>query len=115
MSQETLSLLKKTKAVIEDENHWCRGIVEDTGGRHCIMGAMNVADHGNSDYWRDEDATGDEWLIRYKDALHLLASLLPEDKRKSAINDGWALATFNNTHSHAEVIRLLDEAIAKAA
>lgn len=39
----TLEVLKKARALIEREEDWCQGRMEDYDGNHCALGAVAVS------------------------------------------------------------------------
>jgi hypothetical protein len=87
----TVDVLRKARALIEDESRWGQHALEFEG-RYCVQGAVNVV------------ITGDAFQscgLKAKDAL------------REQVPDGRPLYLFNNTHSHADVLALFDRAIAE--
>ena len=82
----TLEVLVAARALIDTPDKWCQGSYEDYRYRHCTRGAL--------------------WAIDQNDVLACRALYVAMPPP----NDG--LTTYNDTHSHAEVMALFDRAIA---
>jgi len=99
-----VQIIPRARALIEDEDHWCRGgLARDKFGvsvlptdsearRRCAFGALIAAAH---------EATGD-MRQAYEFAILAMGST-----RGAA-----ALVTVNDTEGHAAALALLDEAMA---
>ncbi len=98
--------LRATRAVIENEDNWCQGILyREVDGvlQMCLLGAIDSAvagyDAGTKTMEALADVIGD-------------ASKLPADPYNSWIPcTASAIARFNNTQTHAAVLKLIDKAI----
>src|SRR5690242_8238094 len=90
-----MSVLREAKKLIEKKENWCQvklvNILPD-GKQFCSLGAVWAA-HQNNDQ------------NQKKCGFYLQRAL---ESRKKPIN----IAAFNDTHTHAEVMQLWDEAIA---
>ena len=87
--------LKAARALIGSPSKWCKGSYHATGDRHCTLGAIMVA----TPNFAERDAVREA----------LLAALPDDAKRRPH-----ALATYNDEHTHREVMALFDRAIAAA-
>jgi hypothetical protein len=88
-----LDLLREARQVLADESNWCqRHAVHPSGRGKSVLGAVgyrfHAADHPDT-----------------MAAVQLLA-------RESSIYESVFVQDFNDTHSHAEVLALLDKAMA---
>lgn len=88
--------LASAKAMIDTPKKWCQGSYH-TGGfhgfdQHCMLGAVMASDVN----FDSRDATREA----------LLRALPKADRRKPH-----ALASFNDEHSHTEIMALFDRAI----
>ena len=104
-----LAVLQRARSYIATEDRWCQDNLVNFNGQHCAIGAVTAAV-----FKRPRDRDLDAWahVAEIKPVLEVLAAQLPQDLlRKTA----WgSIADFNNTHTHKDVLRLFDEAIAKA-
>lgn len=92
--------LEAAKALIDTPRKWCKGHYH-TGGfhgydQHCMIGAVLASDVN----FASRDATREA-----------LVKALPAAERKLP----HALATFNDNHTHADIMALFDRAINSAA
>lgn len=96
---EVVTVLKKARALIDSPEKWCRG---DQGinatDPHCALGAIHHAAFGK--------VVGCDRSKRYWTPLFEAIGKPPHD-----FNEAWALAEWNNSHSHAEVMEAFDRAI----
>jgi len=97
--REEIVILDKVKRIIRHPELWCKGEYEDYEGRHCLIGALRVADHGS--------ITGISWLNpKMYSVLDRLASFAPKTSGSLANR----IIQFNDTASHVAVLSLIDEA-----
>lgn len=103
-----LEILARTRDLIADERHWGTGTMMQhpmvdrflmRPPRHCLMGAVQVAAN-NGLAWTTEVFEVHEYLRTFVD---------PVEVAKSPY--GLGMMTWNDQHTHAEVIALLDLAI----
>lgn len=110
---DTIDHLKEARSIIEKPEHWCKGkyAMDDKGNAACVDGSQAVA-------WCMLGAVhkailtfskrhSPEIFIRYTEATRALAYSLG--------NTVLTLSVYNDTHTHEEVIALLDKAIALIA
>jgi hypothetical protein len=111
---KTYEVLEKALGLIEDERHWCRGAV-GRGGARCAIGALNFATVGIDQGGKGTKAKVEPVLYRAYvaavGALNLLAERDGFETREMPRGSMPAVAFFNNSHSHAEVVALFQEAI----
>lgn len=88
----TREILETAKARIANESDWCKGAFMSPDGRVCAAGACRLVETGDA----AGPLTGP--VMRAWDALVVFA---PE-----------GLSYFNDSHTHAEVLALFDQAIA---
>lgn len=102
----TLETLVAARAVIANRKNWTTCVRSDSEGRHCALGAFDVA----LGHYVEEEPNA---------VLALAASMTAIEKKKA--EDHWCnrldplglVAQFNNTSTHAEVIALFDRTIAR--
>lgn len=82
-------MLEATKAEIDKPQKWCRGISKDHR-RICAVNAI------------------DRLALAPRDYNRVIAAL-------HTATNGRSIAEFNDTHTHAEIMALFDQAIAQAA
>lgn len=90
---EDLATLLKMRETLSDPTKWCQYARFD-GDRMCLVGAY-------------ESAVGGGFIA---DAYPATAKLLGIPHR-GGISDRIRAATFNDSHTHAEVLALIDQAI----
>lgn len=99
----TLQVLSEARQNIADERNWAQfkrgGFL---GGPSCALGAIDVA----IGRLVEIDEAPVLSLARYARSIGFT-----NDRAGSIRNDGWLVANYNNTHSHAEVLALFDGAI----
>jgi hypothetical protein len=92
----TKELLTKTRELIADPKHWRQG--SNIGrGSYCLLEALRATDNTIK-------------MLTDTTAYKILA----EETRIALDGTPIGLARYNDTHSHADVIALLDKAIARA-
>ena len=105
----TLDYLVAARAAIAAPENWCQGsTLQRDGGvsSSCAWGAVNLAVKGSATVS----------TTRYDPCMRQLLWALPKG---STYKDGdghgtlAAVITYNNTHTHAEVLALFDRAIAR--
>lgn len=87
----TLEILTAARTLIHDPDHWCQGTYVDfrlDGDAYCLSGAIFKISAGEYD-------AADRSMIQLSEIAHSTVTF------------------FNDTHTHAEVIGLLDQAIAE--
>ncbi len=104
MRRETREFLQRVRAIISDPSHWTQGAlargadgksanVTDRATCWCLVGAFYAtAEEGGVDFFFIEEA------------MFAVSCRLPD----SSIS----ISNYNDTHEHADVIALLDRAIA---
>lgn len=99
MTMDTREILVGARKLLEDPANWIRGDFEDNGG-HCLIGACRAVARAHS--------VTDERLVAH--AIHGLREVISYEGR------GTSVALFNDSMrtSHADVLSVLDLAIAKA-
>ena len=92
-----LDFLREARQVLADESNWCqRHAVHPSGRGKSVLGAVGYRFHA-ADH---QDTMA---------AVQLLARVIG---RGSSIYDSVFVQDFNDTHGHAEVLALLDKAMA---
>ncbi len=106
-SRVPLTILKRSRQWLDDPDHWCQGIAAQTkegratynsngdAHRFCLLGATA----------RFRDLTEPGWKARTR-ADDWIEKALPGRSKN--------IAYYNDRHKHAEVLALLDRAIALA-
>lgn len=105
-SSETVNALVKTREVIPNARHWCKG-VSTRGRQHCILGAL-----GSVLGIRISDQR-----VRIISILNDCASrLYPDLIDPTSTNTSGRVVSFNDHPKtrHKDVLRVIDEAIATA-
>jgi hypothetical protein len=98
-SMAALDLLREARQMLADESNWCQHHAVHPDGRgKSVLGAL-----GYRFYVTDHPDT--------MAAVQLLARVIG---RGSSIYDSVFVQDFNDTHGHAEVLELLDKAMALA-
>lgn len=104
-----LDILAEARKLIASPHRWCRYELVDARGAHCAIGAVVAAKLN-----KPHDSSVDGWKYRSKvePLLETLAAHLP--KKDVAVGKAaWAnVALYNNSHSHKQVLRLFDKAMA---
>ena len=110
MNKVVIGILEKTRNILTDEKNWTQGsYAKDKAGDPvssfapeatcwCLSGAMDLAAWGEPISWFDNAVD------------HLSAQQLVQDVVVIRIGD-YTRSRFNDTHTHAEVLEVLDEAI----
>lgn len=117
----TVDLLQRSYRSIIDRNKWCKGTRDDGRGRHCAMGALNLA--GLSD---DENESSHPAVI----ALNTAARELYPEITYSTCGDNlsrvedptcgyyclvYRIVAVNNQLGHDATLRMFERAIELAA
>jgi hypothetical protein len=118
----TLEILEKARAAIADEGRWCVGNQLRPDGRRCALGAVHTGlghTETHSRYYSSFIFTDGNMPI-FNAICQLLADAIPDENHLcDPVNGGFdtrgagAIARYNNTHTHAEVLAWFDRAIAR--
>jgi hypothetical protein len=94
----TLDLLRDGRRLLSDDRNWCQHHVLHPDGRRSVLGAVgNILSKTESPWSRA--------------ATQLLARAI--GRGNDPYDSGW-VQTYNDTHSHAEILALMDRTIALA-
>ena len=94
--KRTLDLLRDGRKLLSDERNWCQHYTRHPDGRRSILGAV-----GNILYQAESPWT--------RAATQLLARAI--GRGHDPYDSGW-VQTYNDTHTHSEVLALMDRTIA---
>lgn len=94
-----LKVYEAARDYLRDPEHWCQGKLEDGRGGRCVSGAI----------WRASQENG----MGHLDCLEVIRGLCPIVRRLDPMIPFAGPATFNDEHTHAEVLELLNIAIAE--
>ena len=94
-----LDLLRDARQVLTDESNWCQHHAAHPSGRgKSVLGAVGYRFHATD----------------HPDTMAAVLLLARTIGRGSSIYDSVFVQAFNDTHSHAEVLALLDKAMTLA-
>jgi hypothetical protein len=95
---KTYEVLERALGDIQDEKNWCQGMEENLQGARCAIGSIHA---------KLSEEYEDQCLAKYV----LVRTLEANDFHSPGAHGFGLLADFNDTHSHAEVVALFQQAI----
>ena len=102
---EEIAILDGMAALLRKPRYWCKEVLREERfwGRpsHCLMGALNVMDHGT--HWHLRARSSDGHLVFSKPAAHIV------ELRMQNLTPDRDIASFNNaaTTTHADILSLI--------
>lgn len=108
----TLDILASAREYIASPEQWSQFNLVEKCGAHCAIGAV-IAAMINKPH--DYNVDGWKYFKEVAPLCEMLAAHLPK-KAVAVGKSAWAnIARYNNRHSHKQVLRLFDKALAGKA
>jgi hypothetical protein len=106
-----VAILDKMADLLDTPDHWCKDTLRD-GDSLCLLGALNVADHGDHQHLLTLDGRG--LAFEQAVALNVLGRMNSTLDNRNPRHYWLEVANFNNAHTttHADVVDLIARTLA---